>query len=173
MLLAELACLTETALFPDGQRKSGSGPVHSPSQWIGLDSGGARHFTIWNVAGEADRVAWLTASQWAGLAQPMRRALLYTQVRHRRGNVPLGQHYADLLPALKRGRFLSRPEPLTPTVLNRLFAGGAAPASMAGCRRRCVTAPRHCCRVFRNWREHLLQKARLATALVLSWEQQA
>ncbi|GGK38540.1 hypothetical protein GCM10008955_35480 [Deinococcus malanensis] len=84
-------------------------------------------FTIWNVAGQADRVAWLTFGQWAQLPQAKRRALLGLQVRHGRGNVPLGQHYVSLVPGLTPGRFLWRAELLTPAVLDRLFLAGAAP----------------------------------------------
>lgn len=84
-------------------------------------------FTIWNVAAQADQVAWLTVSQWAELPLAKRRTLLGLQVRHGRGNVPLGQHYCSLLPGLAPGRFLWRPELLTLAVLDRLFTAEAAP----------------------------------------------
>ena len=43
-------------------------------------------------------------------------------MRYGRGNVPLGRHYADLLPGLAPGRFLWRREQLTPAVLSRLVS---------------------------------------------------
>ena len=77
-------------------------------------------FTTWRIASEVDRVAWLTWSEWDALSAPVQRELLCLQVRHGRGNVPLGRHYADLLPGLPAGRFLWRPEHLTPDVLARV-----------------------------------------------------
>ncbi len=89
--------------------------------------------TLWAVAPGADRVAWLDRAGWAALDARQRRELLRLQVRHGRGNVPLGRHYADLLPELPPGRFLWSPEHLTPGVLARLLSVG-----QAACRRGAV-----------------------------------
>ena len=78
--------------------------------------------TTWAVAQEADRVTWLTPVDWDALPPAARRELLRLQVRYGRGNVPLGRHYADLLPGLAPGRFLWRREQLTPDVLSRLVS---------------------------------------------------
>lgn len=87
--------------------------------------------TVWAVPAGADRVAWLTPAEWAALPQRTQRDLLRLQVRHGRGNVPLGQHYADLLPGLQPGRFLWTPGHLTPEVLARVVGRGQAPCQRA------------------------------------------
>lgn len=81
-------------------------------------------FWAWNVSREADRVAWLSRSGFGVLSAPARRELLRLQVRHGRGNVPLGRHYDDLLPGpgLTPGRFLWEAEQLTESVLARVLA---------------------------------------------------
>lgn len=81
-------------------------------------------FTLWNVAAGAGRVAWLTPADVDALAPAARRELLRAQVRHGRGNVPLGAHFADLRPGLPAGRFLWRREDLTGAVLARLIGRG-------------------------------------------------
>ncbi|WP_233554625.1 hypothetical protein [Deinococcus cavernae] len=79
-------------------------------------------FTVWRITQDADRVAWLTWNDWDALSPSVQRELLRLQVRHGRGNVPLGRHYADLLPGLPAERLLWRPEHLTPEVLARIVA---------------------------------------------------
>ncbi|BBN93823.1 hypothetical protein DEIGR_102697 [Deinococcus grandis] len=64
--------------------------------------------TEWNIAPGADRVAWLTLADVDALPPASRRALLRAQVRHGRGNVPLGRAFPEL--GLPPGRFLWRPE---------------------------------------------------------------
>lgn len=81
-------------------------------------------FKVWRVAKDAGRVAWLTRDEFGTLSTAVQRELLRLQVCHGRGNVPLGRHYADLLPGLPAGRFLWRPEHLRPEVLARVVADG-------------------------------------------------
>lgn len=83
--------------------------------------------TEWNVAAVADRVAWLIPADLGALSPAARRELLRAQVRHGRGNVPLGARFADLRPDLPAGRFLWRPEDLTGVVLARVISQGARP----------------------------------------------
>lgn len=78
-------------------------------------------FTEWNVSPVAERLAWLTPADLDALAPAARRELLRAQVRHGRGNVPLGAPFADLRPGLPAGRFLWRREDLTGAVLARLI----------------------------------------------------
>ncbi|GGS32737.1 hypothetical protein [Deinococcus knuensis] len=82
-------------------------------------------FTLWNVAPVAERLAWLTPADVDALTPAARRELLRAQVRHGRGNVPLGARFADLRPGLPAGRFLWRPGDLTGAVLARLIGQGA------------------------------------------------
>ena len=79
-------------------------------------------FTLWAVDQAADQVTWLSPAQWAALPPAGRRELLRLQVRAGRGNVPLGRHFADLLPSLAPGRFLWQRDHLTPAVLARLVS---------------------------------------------------
>ncbi|WP_309572750.1 hypothetical protein [Deinococcus sp.] len=81
-------------------------------------------FTDWNVEAEAGQMAWLTLEDVDALPAGMRRELLRVQVRHGRGNVPLGRHFADLLPGLPAPRFLWRRGHLTDAVLARLVSQG-------------------------------------------------
>lgn len=98
-----------------------------PRREAGLTPEERDTFWAWNVASEADRVAWLSRGGFAVLSASTRRELLRLQVRHGRGNVPLGQHYVDLLPELGPGRFLWEAEQLTPAVLARVLAGKERP----------------------------------------------
>lgn len=79
----------------------------------------------WNIAPGADRVARLTLADVDALPPASRRALLRAQVRHGRGNVPLGRAFPDL--GLPPGRFLWRPEQLTAGVLARVVAASGLP----------------------------------------------
>ncbi|MVN85777.1 hypothetical protein GO986_03255 [Deinococcus sp. HMF7620] len=88
-------------------------------------------FTLWSVRPAAKRVVWLSPAQWAALPARVRRDLLRAQVRHGRGNVPLGRQYRDLRPGLPVGRFLWLREDLTAEVLTRLVAQDAAPCQRA------------------------------------------
>lgn len=88
-------------------------------------------FTVWRIPRDVDRVAWLSWQQWLALPAGKRRPLLHLQVRHRRGNIPLGRHYADLLPDLNPGHFLWAPPQLTPPVLTRVIETGQAASSHA------------------------------------------
>lgn len=81
-------------------------------------------FTEWNVSPVAERLAWLTPADVDTLTPAARRELLRAQVRHGRGNVPLGAPFTDLRPGLPAGRFLWRPEDLTGAVLARLIGRG-------------------------------------------------
>ncbi|WP_235514565.1 hypothetical protein [Deinococcus sp. Leaf326] len=89
--------------------------------------------TLWAMASDADRVAWLDRAGWAALDTRRQRTLVRLQVRYGRGNVPLGRHYPDLLPGLSSGRFLWSPEHLGHEVLVRLVSTG-----QAACRREAV-----------------------------------
>lgn len=88
-------------------------------------------FTVWCIPREVDRVVCLTRQEWLALPAGQRRSLLHLQVRHGRGNVPLGRHYADLLPDLNPGHFLWTPKQLTPPVLTRVIETGQAASSHA------------------------------------------
>ncbi|GGN38447.1 hypothetical protein [Deinococcus daejeonensis] len=81
--------------------------------------------TEWNISALADRVAWLTLAAVDALPPASRRALLRAQVRHGRGNVPLGRAFPEL--GLPPGRFLWRPEQLTAGVLARVVAASGVP----------------------------------------------
>lgn len=83
--------------------------------------------TLWRVDPQADRVVTLTTAEFAALPGRTRQALLRAQVRHGRGNVPLGRHHQDLNPAVPAGRFLWHPDHLTPAVLARVISQGSAP----------------------------------------------
>lgn len=85
--------------------------------------------TEWNISALADWVAWLTLSDVDALPPGARRALLRAQVRHGRGNVPLGRAFPEL--GLPLGRFLWRPEQLTAGVLARVVAAGGVPCQRA------------------------------------------
>lgn len=78
--------------------------------------------TTWRIPQAVDRVVWCSQAEWEALAGSLRRELLRLQVRHGRGNVPIGRRYADLLPDLPAGRFLWRRSQLTPAVLARLIS---------------------------------------------------
>ena len=78
--------------------------------------------TVWAVNPQAECVVWLDRAAWAALPPAQQRQLLRAQVRHGRGNVPLGRHFKDLLPGLPAGRFLWQPKHLTPQVLARVVA---------------------------------------------------
>ncbi|PTA67724.1 hypothetical protein [Deinococcus arcticus] len=88
-------------------------------------------FTLWAVAPGADQVVWLDRADWANLASALQRTLLRAQVRHGRGNLPLGRAYADLLPGLPRGRFLWHPDHLGPAVLTRWVEQDGLPCQRA------------------------------------------
>ncbi|MBB5234968.1 hypothetical protein [Deinococcus budaensis] len=77
---------------------------------------------LWNVSGEADRIAWLREEQWNALPLATRRALLQAQVRHGRGAVPRVRDFADRLPGLEGSRFVWWPSLLSPAVLARVVA---------------------------------------------------
>ena len=83
----------------------------------------------WNVRAEADRVAWLTLEEVDALPPASRRALLRAQLRHGRGNVPLGRAFPEL--GLPPGRFLWRPEHLTGEVLARVVSAQGGPCQRA------------------------------------------
>ncbi len=85
--------------------------------------------TEWNIAPLADRVAWLTLADVDALPPASRRALLRAQVRHGRGNVPLGRAFPEM--GLPPGRFLWRPEQLTAGVLAQVVAAGGVPCQRA------------------------------------------
>ncbi|GGB58771.1 hypothetical protein [Deinococcus soli (ex Cha et al. 2016)] len=85
--------------------------------------------TEWNIAPLADRVAWLTLADVDALPPGSRRVLLRAQVRHGRGNVPLGRAFPEL--GLPPGRFLWRPGQLTAGVLARLVAASGVPCQRA------------------------------------------
>ncbi|MDR6220544.1 hypothetical protein [Deinococcus soli (ex Cha et al. 2016)] len=85
--------------------------------------------TEWNIPPLADRVAWLTLADVDALPPGSRRALLRAQVRHGRGNVPLGRAFPEL--GLPPGRFLWRPGQLTAGVLARLVAASGVPCQRA------------------------------------------
>ncbi|WP_418514546.1 hypothetical protein [Deinococcus sp. RM] len=85
--------------------------------------------TEWNISALADRVAWLTLAAVDALPPASRRALLRAQVRHGRGNVPLGRAFPDL--DLPPGRFLWRPGQLTAGVLARVVAASGLPCQRA------------------------------------------
>ncbi|WP_188974009.1 hypothetical protein [Deinococcus aerolatus] len=79
---------------------------------------------VWGIAGEADRVGWLTTADWSALGPRLQGDVLRAQERHRRGNVPRRCDFADLLPGLPEARFLWTPELLTDAVLTRVVANG-------------------------------------------------
>ncbi len=88
-------------------------------------------YTAWAVDSAATRVVWLTRAGWSALPAAQQRDLLRAQVRHGRGNVPLGRHFRDLPPDLPAGRFLWQPEHLTPKVLARVMERESQPSQHA------------------------------------------
>ena len=88
-------------------------------------------FTVWAIPRDVDQVAWLSQRDWDELAPAVRRELLRLQVWYGRGNVPVGRHYAEVLPGLPAGRFLWRPEHLRPEVLARVVTADGRPCQRA------------------------------------------
>lgn len=84
-------------------------------------------YMTWRIGKDVDQVATLSAADFDALPINIQRQLIAIQVRHGRGNVPLGRHFQDLLPELPAGRFLWCPEHLTPEVVARLVGDHSRP----------------------------------------------
>ncbi|GAA5502336.1 hypothetical protein Dxin01_02080 [Deinococcus xinjiangensis] len=84
-------------------------------------------YTTWQIPQEADQIGMLSTTEFDALSSNIQRQMLALQVKHKRGNVPLGRHFRDFLPDLPAGRFLWRPEYITPEVLSRIIAKGQRP----------------------------------------------
>lgn len=105
----------------------GLGLPTQPRSTVTLTAEQRDTYATWGINHEADRVATLSAADFAALPTSFQRKILALQVKHGRGNVPLGRHYLDLLPGLPRGRFLWSPHQLTDAVLARIVAQEQTP----------------------------------------------